>query len=227
VAALSKTVVFFALLSLALAGCGGKALRWEPRVHVVRAGESLQAIAFRYGVDAQELAAWNRIDNADLIFAGQTLRLTPAPGHKPQPQAPASNGGATPVAVRPSAPAPEWTWPAEGALLARFGDATSIGQGIDIGGNRGNPVRASAGGQVVYSGSGLLGYGKLIILKHNDSYLSAYGHNNRLLVGEGESVAAGQRIGEMGVGPGDRAILHFEIRIKGKPVDPLQYLPSR
>ncbi|MBT8131521.1 MAG: peptidoglycan DD-metalloendopeptidase family protein [Gammaproteobacteria bacterium] len=213
---------------MALLACGGKALRWEPRVHVVRSGEVLQTIAFRYGIDLQQLAAWNRIDNPDLIFEGQKIRLSPPSGYRPATKPVVVSRPAEPgqTGVYPAV-TPGWIWPADGRLIARYGDATSIGQGIDIGGNSGNPVRAAAAGEVVYSGSGLLGYGKLIILKHNESFLSAYGHNKRLLVSEGQTVTAGQQIGEMGVGPGDRALLHFEIRIKGKPVDPLQYLPTR
>ncbi|MBT8136424.1 MAG: peptidoglycan DD-metalloendopeptidase family protein [Gammaproteobacteria bacterium] len=217
---------------LLLAACGGKALRWEQRVHVVRAGDTLQAIAFRYRVDARELAAWNRIDNPDLLFPGQTLRLSAPPGYRrpvsaATSAAPRSGSSAPRDPPAASAPPLAWVWPANGPLIARFGDATSLGQGVDIGGNAGDYVLAAAAGTVVYSGSGLLGYGKLIILKHNEVYLSAYGHNDALLVGEGDIVTAGQRIGKMGFGPGERAALHFEIRIKGKPVDPLQFLPSR
>ena len=111
--------------------------------------------------------------------------------------------------------------------MRRFGDSTSLGRGLDFSGNQGDPVVASAQGKVVYSGSGLLGYGKLIILKHNDTYLSAYGHNETLLVQEGQTVQAGQRIATMGLGPGDGALLHFEIRREGKPVDPMTFLPPR
>ncbi len=234
-AALKKTTINVLLVCLVLAGCGGTALRWEHRVHVVRAGESLQTIAFRYGVDKVDLAAWNSLDDPDLIFAGQTLRLTQPAGFRP-PAAPASAGSAAsssagtasrPQDAGPPADSPVWTWPADGILLARFGKANSTGQGIDIGGKKGDLVLAAAAGSVVYSGGGLLGYGKLIILKHNNTYLSAYGHNNTLLVQEGDSVTVGQRIAKMGVGPGDRALLHFEIRRKGQPVDPIQHLPAR
>lgn len=229
------------LIALLLSACGGRALRWEPRVHVVVAGETLHAIAFRYGLDLRELAAWNGIDNPDIIFAGQRLRLSPPPG-APVAATTATPGGATGAApatgagARGSGPPPDavpalpvdgWQWPADGAVVAGYGAPTSLGRGVDVSGNQGDPVRAAAAGRVVYSGSGLLGYGNLIILKHNETYLSAYGHNETLLVGEGEHVRAGQRIATMGLGPGDRAVLHFEIRRKGKPVDPLRYLPER
>ena len=120
-----------------------------------------------------------------------------------------------------------WRWPAKGTLLDRFmaGDATK--QGIDIGGNAGDPVLAASDGVVVYSGSGLVGYGELIIIKHSDEWLSAYGHNRKRLVQEGQRVKAGQPIAEMGNSGAPRDELHFEIRRNGRPVDPLQYLPGR
>lgn len=117
----------------------------------------------------------------------------------------------------------EWVWPAKGRLLEGFSEAT---KGIDIGGKAGEPVTASAGGKVVYSGAGLRGYGKLIIIKHNNTYLSAYAHNNRILVKEGQTVVKGQKIGEMGSTDTDLVKLHFEIRKNGKPVDPLKHLPG-
>lgn len=120
-----------------------------------------------------------------------------------------------------------WAWPAEGPLVGRFSSNGSLNKGIDIGGQLGQPVVAASDGSVVYAGGGLRGYGELIIIKHSDIYVSAYGHNRRLLVREGQQVKAGQTIAEMGSTGTDRVKLHFEIRRQGKPVDPLQYLPSR
>ena len=222
-------------LLVGLAGCGGKLLRWEPRAHVVRAGDTLQAIAFRYGIDDRDLAGWNGLDDPDLIFPGQRLRLSAPSGYRPSRRARADSNrpdatvtGGTPRGSGPVTPAAgSWTWPAKGPVMRRYGDSTSLGRGLDLSGNQGDPVIASAQGKVVYSGSGLLGYGKLIILKHNDTYLSAYGHNETLLVQEGQEVQAGQRIATMGLGPGDGALLHFEIRREGKPVDPMTFLPPR
>jgi lipoprotein NlpD len=108
-------------------------------------------------------------------------------------------------------------------VLEGFSEAT---KGIDIVGKAGEPVTASAAGKVVYSGAGLRGYGKLIIIKHNNTYLSAYAHNNKILVKEGQTVAKGQKIGEMGSTDTDLVRLHFEIRKNGKPVDPLKHLPG-
>lgn len=123
--------------------------------------------------------------------------------------------------------APQWRWPASGPLLSSFQGTNALNKGIDLGGKLGEPVLAAAGGQVVYSGSGLRGYGKLLIVKHNESFLSAYAYNDRLLVKEGDFVKAGQRIADMGSSGTDRVKLHFEIRRDGTPVDPLKFLPRR
>ena len=119
-----------------------------------------------------------------------------------------------------------WEWPAQGKLLYGFGQGTNQ-KGVGIEGRSGQPVLAAAPGKVVYSGSGLRGYGKLIIIKHNASYLSVYAHNSQILVKEGQTVAKGQKIAEIGDSDSDRVALHFEIRRLGKPIDPLQYLPER
>ncbi len=121
----------------------------------------------------------------------------------------------------------QWRWPVGGPLLSSFQGSNALNKGIDLGGKLGEPVLAAAAGQVVYSGSGLRGYGKLLIVKHNETFLSAYAHNDRLLVKEGDFVKAGQRIADMGSSGTDRVKLHFEIRRDGTPVDPLKFLPRR
>ncbi|MCO6057140.1 peptidoglycan DD-metalloendopeptidase family protein [Pseudomonas sp. MOB-449] len=133
------------------------------------------------------------------------------------------------VAQNPSSTrsAAGWVWPANGPLIGRFSSNGSLNKGIDIAGELGQPVLAASDGSVVYAGSGLRGYGELVIIKHSDTYVSAYGHNRRLLVREGQQVKVGQTIAEMGSTGTDRVKLHFEIRRQGKPVDPLQYLPRR
>lgn len=120
----------------------------------------------------------------------------------------------------------EWSWPAAGKLLAGFNESSGSAKGLDIGGKSGQPVFAAASGKVVYSGSGLRGYGKLVIIKHNKTYLSAYAHNHQILVKEGQNVTKGQKIAEMGDSDADQVKLHFEIRRLGKPVDPIKYLPN-
>lgn len=126
-----------------------------------------------------------------------------------------------------SSGAPIWRWPASGALLSSFQSNSGLNKGIDIGGKLGEPVLAAAAGKVVYSGSGLRGYGKLLIVKHNETFLSAYAHNNVLRVKEGDFVKAGQVIAEMGASGTDRVKLHFEIRRDGTPIDPMKFLPRR
>lgn len=138
------------------------------------------------------------------------------------------------AAPGPSAPAPApdkapgntaWLWPVSGPVIGTFDEGTN--KGVDIAGKPGDPVVASAGGKVVYSGSGLRGYGKLVIIKHDSNYLTAYAHNQQLLVKEGDSVSKGQKIAELGSTDADRPKVHFEIRKQGRPVDPLKYLPAR
>jgi lipoprotein NlpD len=146
----------------------------------------------------------------------------------PSPSAPASN----PVPMTNPVPAGErlsgsWAWPANGVVIGKFASNGSLNKGIDIAGDLGQPVFAASDGSVVYAGSGLRGYGELVIIKHGDTYVSAYGHNRRLLVREGQQVKVGQTIAEMGSTGTDRVKLHFEIRRQGKPVDPLQFLPRR
>jgi lipoprotein NlpD len=151
--------------------------------------------------------------------------------------APAAAATATPSPTPPPsaspAPAPSasgaigWRWPADGTLAGRFAAGDPTRQGLDIAGKAGDPVRAAAAGTVVYSGNGLIGYGELVIVKHSPAWLSAYGHNRKRLVKEGDKVAAGQVIAEMGSSSASRDSLHFEIRRNGKPVDPLGLLPRR
>lgn len=151
----------------------------------------------------------------------------PSPAKKPaeKPVVVAKNHPAKPL-PKPRSDPSRWAWPAAGKVVTRFSPSKGK-KGIDIRGNVGDPVRATAGGEVVYSGKGLIGYGNLIIIKHSDAYLSAYGHNRKLLVKEGEQVKAGQKIAEMGQRPKTGSILHFEIRKNGRPVDPIRYLPNQ
>ena len=121
----------------------------------------------------------------------------------------------------------KWLWPVEGRIISNFKPNDPSRKGIDIGGKEGQPVIASASGEVVYSGSGLIGYGELIIIKHSEQLLSAYAHNRKRLVKEGEKVAAGDRIAELGKNDRSQPMLHFEIRLNGTPKDPLNYLPRR
>ncbi|KMY86467.1 Lipoprotein NlpD [Candidatus Paraburkholderia calva] len=137
----------------------------------------------------------------------------------------ALNLPATPGADNGAAAQPAFIWPARGPILGTFDDAKN--KGLNIGGAAGDPVIASADGRVVYSGNGLRGYGNLIIIKHDPTFLTAYAHNRALMVKEGDAVTKGQKIAEMGNSDSDRVMLHFEVRRQGKPVDPLKYLPPQ
>ena len=275
------------------------------KVHVIQKGDTLISIALQNGLDYRELAAWNNIENPNVIKLGESLRLSapgapvvvagsaaqPKPGEpvatpliltpmptpvtsgvntdklKAEPKAvkvPYSDaayaklsaeaaaaatssansvpGGVVVVPVPAAATiAPgvgvptaalasddiDWAWPIQpqpkGKIVASFTDAN---KGIDIGGTKNAPVLASAAGKVVYSGAGLRGYGRLVIIKHNNTWLSAYAHNEKILVMEGEGVKKGQKIAEMGNSDADQVKLHFEIRRQGKPVDPIKLLPN-
>ncbi len=144
----------------------------------------------------------------------------------PTPAAPVVTSAPIPRGSSRSAGGVQWRWPADGSLIKRFKSGDAI-PGIELAGKGGEPVRAAADGVVVYSGNGLVGYGELVIIKHNDSFLSAYGHNRKRLVKEGQRVSAGQQIAEMGATGAPRDELQFQIRQNGNPVDPLDYLPPR
>ena len=211
----------------------------------VQRGDTLYGIAFRNGVDFRDLARWNGIDSSYTIYPGQTLRLYPSGARgsstaSSKPMKPSKPVASTPARPQPAAAATRpavvqapagsgfsWRWPAEGQVIGRFSSGDATRQGIDIGGGSGQAVRAAGDGVVVYSGAGLVGYGELVIIKHSEAWLSAYGHNRKRLVNEGQNVKAGQQIAEMGRSGASRDMLHFEIRYNGKPVDPLQYLPKR
>lgn len=197
-----------------------------PAFYRVKRGDTLFRIALDHGLDYRELAGWNGLDDPERVTVGQLLRLKPPVplAGQPAPAAPTPNVPANSAPVLGEATPSTWVWPAAGPMVQGFA-AVPGAQGIDIGGERGAPVRAAAEGKVVYTGAGLRGYGKLIIIKHSTAILSAYGHNERILVREGQWVKAGQQIAEMGDGDADRVKLHFEVREHGRPVDPMAYLP--
>ncbi len=219
----------------------------KPGYYAVRPGDTLRRIGAETGQSWQNIVRWNNLENPDRIEVGQVLRVIPPsatadpsgavtrPVLPPAVVLPGGNGSTASAPV-PSAPAKApvatggdedvgWIWPASGSLIAGFDEAKN--KGLDIGGKAGDAVLAAADGRVVYAGAGLRGYGNLIILKHNNTYLTAYAHNQALLVKEDQSVQRGQKIAEMGNSDADRVKLHFEIRRQGKPVDPSRYLPTR
>ena len=227
----------------------------KPGYYTVKPGDTLIRIGLDSGQNWRDINRWNNIDNPNQIEAGQVLRVSPPAASDVAVTRPVANAPATAVitplppqgqvAAKPAAASPvpspvsqaqapaaaggeeeiAWLWPAQGTPIAGFDEVKN--KGIDIAGNAGEPVLASADGRVVYAGAGLRGYGNLVILKHNNTYLTAYAHNQNLLVKEDQSVRKGQKIAEMGNSDADRVKLHFEIRRQGKPVDPIKYLPPR
>jgi lipoprotein NlpD len=224
----------------------------KPGYYTVKPGDTLIRIGLENGQNWRDVVRWNGIENANLIEVGQVLRVVPpsvdpsavaargvtapkvdvrpldarpgAPGAGAAPAEPPAVAGATQPA-RDSDDEPAWSWPAAGNVLAGFDESKQ--KGLAINGKAGDPVLAAADGRVVYAGSGLRGYGNLVIVKHNNIYLSAYAHNQALLVKEDQVVRRGQKIAEMGASDADRVQLHFEIRRQGKPIDPAKLLPTR
>ena len=201
---------------------------WNRDTHIVRKGETLFSIAWRYGKDTEDLARWNRLGDGSLIHPGQVLKLS---GSSSSSRSASSQTSATPreptrLPSIPAEPPPRWASPTKGRIAVKFGAKPGTGTGVLIDGKTGQAIRAAASGRVVYAGSGLIGYGQLIILKHNDTYLSAYGYNASLLVKEGDQIRKGQKIATMGEGPERKARLHFEIRRNGEPIDPQRQLPA-
>ncbi|AKM29956.1 peptidase [Pandoraea faecigallinarum] len=232
-----------------LAGCAGSPAYGPVPAgsYRVQSGDTLYGIARANSVSTADLVRWNSLPDADRIEVGQVLRVVPPPGSASAPATVASSGGTTPPArpraqARPSkpaskpAPAPAaprtatnkipMTWPATGNVLANYNGSSN--KGIDIGGKSGDPIYAAAAGKVVYAGNGLRGYGNLVMIQHENGYLTAYAHNRELLVKEGAAVAKGQTIARMGDTDSHGVVkLHFEVRQKGTPFNPSDFLPPR
>ena len=227
-----------------------------PAAYLVQRGDTLYSIAFHYGLDYRKIAAINYIAAPYTIYPGQYLLLketAPRPATRPRPvvtpgktsSSPANTStsvsssvpkpvsGVPPVKAKPNSTATEfvgskvsaWRWPTSGRVIRGY--SATVHKGIDIGGKRGDAIHAVAAGRVVYAGNGIVGFGDLLIIKHNEVYLSAYGHNDKLLVAEGQNIIAGQKIAEKGNSGTDTVKLHFEIRKEGKPIDPKRLLPRR
>jgi murein DD-endopeptidase MepM/ murein hydrolase activator NlpD len=225
-----------------LAACGTASV--APGYYRVERGDTLSQIARAHRQSVQSIARWNNLSNPNAIEKGQVLRVAPPGGtaratrNEPSTAANATQGNAggnrasgdpARAALRPPPSAPangiKLIWPAAGTTVRGFNGTNS--KGVDIANSAGTPVIAAASGTVVYAGDGLRGYGNLLILKHNADFLTAYAHNQRLLVKEGQSVAQGQQIAEMGNTDNDRVALHFELRYRGQSIDPSRYLPPR
>ena len=212
-----------ALLALALfaSGCASHP-ETPPATYTVKRGDTLYSIATRFGLDYHEVARRNRVSNDYRISPGQVLVLG---------RATAAGRNITPSPVTPSPaevmdPVPVWMWPTQCGTVSST-ERPNGGRGLTIAGRAGQDIRAAAAGKIVYTGAGLLGYGQLIIIKHNETYLTAYGHTHTLNIKEGDVVQAGQTIATMGNGPSGSPLLYFEIRVHGRPVDPLSLLPRQ
>jgi lipoprotein NlpD len=242
-----KFVIVFLIIQ-GLWGCGSHIY------HFVEPGETLYSISWAYGHDYREVAQWNNIRPPYVVKRGQRLRVAAINNNERVEKSPkkhiknnvqadsgrAGKGGISSadtkgaenlppvVSHTTGAKALVWKWPVKGGKIVETFDAGNPArQGVDLKGNFGQPVYSAEAGRVVYSGGGLKHYGKLIIVKHNETFLSAYAHNKRLFVKEGDVLKAGQRIAEMGSTGTNTTKLHFEIRRNGKPVNPLSYLPRR
>jgi lipoprotein YgeR len=218
-----------ATLFAALAACGSAPV--GPGFYRVERGDTVSKIARENRTSVTNIKRWNSMTNPDAIEVGQVLRVAPPPG-----TATASTGSSTASAAKNDAaadslaqskagPGVSLVWPAQGTVVHTFDGKNS--KGIDIANDPGTPVIAAAAGSVVYAGNGLRGYGNMLIVKHNDDYLTAYAHNRALLVKEGQTVQQGQQIAEMGDTDSNRTMLHFEVRYLGRSTDPARYLPPR
>ncbi|MEX0738387.1 MAG: peptidoglycan DD-metalloendopeptidase family protein [Pseudohongiella sp.] len=221
--------------------------RTQARTHTVARGDTLYSIAWTHNIDYRRLALVNNLSAPYTIYPGQQLNLSDSGVSESAisalPDIPASPAGELAVSggQRPQAAIDarrtgiittrevegvNWQWPADGRMLSMFSESGSS-RGIDIAGVQGQAVYAAADGDVVYAGSGIQGAGNLVILRHSARHLSAYMYNRDMVVSEGDRVRAGDKVAEMGSGPGGRDMLHFEVRVDGKPTDPVRFLPSR
>jgi lipoprotein NlpD len=251
--AIATVIAALLLASCASTGNAPVSSAQGPGWYTVKRSDTLYSIAWRYGLDYHQLAQWNNIDANTTIYPGQRLRLLKPHGQ----DTPGVSAGASPGAGTESSASSatssgssskststgytgssakvesaalrnpgKWIWPTEGKPLNTFLASQLDRRGIDIAGKQGQPVIAVADGKVVYSGNGLAGYGNLIIIKHSETYLSAYAYCQERLVEEGMAVKAGKLVARMGQND-NVAMLHFEIRRNGKPVDPMKYLPKQ
>jgi lipoprotein NlpD len=207
--------------------------------YTVRRGDTLYSIALDHGADYREVAQWNNLDDPTKIQVGQQLRVVPPPGQaqigsvrsparveaRPLNEEPGRAQSPRPAPVAPpAAGASLFGWPAKGRILAEFAEPRR--KGIDIDGKPGDPVVAAAAGRVTYVGTGIQGMGKLVVIKHDNGFITVYAHNKDIVVKEQQAVARGQKIAEIGSTDAERPKLHFQIRKGAAPVDPLLYLPK-
>jgi lipoprotein NlpD len=206
----------------------GVPLPVEAGFYRVNEGDTLERIAKSFGRTPASVARWNKMPVTGPVSVGQVLRVAPPVSAESQPAAVAPlrpAASAKPGQVSATSETARFKWPVPGPVNVKF--AAGRSKGIELGGRAGEPVRAAEGGKVVYVGASVKAYGRLIVIKHDGHFVTAYGNNRKLLVKEGAVVTQGQTIAEMGTDKGGSAVLKFEVRKDGKPVDPLTYLPKR
>lgn len=219
---------------LLLAGCSSKSSipargSYHEATWTVKRGDTLWRVAHASGSSVKALARLNGLSAPYTLEVGQKLRLKGSAAASSAKSTSRKTSGASRSSVAKAAPPPVgsrcWRWPAQGKVVIPFSSAQGGNKGIDIAAQRGAPVYAAGAGKVVYAGNRLRGYGNLILLKHGEDYITAYGHNERILVTEGQQVKAGQQIATMGSSGASQVGLHFQIRYRATAIDPQRYLP--
>lgn len=229
-------IAIMLLSSLIVAGCSSSSDSGS--TYTVKRGDTLYAISRSTGTSVRDLARLNNISPPYTIEVGQKLKLNSGSGTTAKAGASGKKSSAKrTAAVTPSSAVPQsswppvgkrcWRWPTSGKVVLPYSTSDGGNKGIDIAGKRGQPVYAAGAGKVVYVGNQLRGYGNLIMIKHNEDYISAYAHNDKLMVNNGQSVKIGQQIATMGSSDADSVRLHFQIRYRATAIDPLRYLPPQ
>ena len=223
-----KSLFFVILLITFVSGCMHPHMELsEEKRHFVRYGETLYFIAWRYGINPQDLIVWNKISDKALIYPGQILKLSSPKNIRSteslSPRIQKKTNMVKKGAIQSNA---KWRLPTKGNVIKQFKKKSSTSSGILFDGILGQAVIVSSDGEVVYAGNGLSGFGQLVIVKHNDVFLSAYGYNETIQVNSGDFIKQGQQIATMGLGPTKSPQLYFEIRQYGDPIDPMKLIPS-
>lgn len=222
------------MLGLALSGCAGNSSEgsYSGSVYTVKRGDTLSRISRMTGTSVRDLARMNGISPPYTIEVGQKLKVSGASSSSTKKSAASKTAKVVPSSAVPQSSWPPvgqrcWRWPASGKVVMKYSTSEGGNKGIDIAGSRGQPVYAAGAGKVVYVGNQLRGYGNLVMIKHNEDYITAYAHNDKLMVNNGQSVKIGQQIATMGSSDADSVRLHFQIRYRATAIDPLRYLPPQ
>lgn len=224
------------IIGFALSGCAGNSSKSEGSysgsVYTVKRGDTLSRISRMTGTSVRDLARMNGISPPYTIEIGQKLKVSGASKSSGRKKSSSQTAKVTPSSAVPKSSWPPvgqrcWRWPASGKVVMTYSTSEGGNKGIDIAGSRGQPVYAAGAGKVVYVGNQLRGYGNLVMIKHNEDYITAYAHNDKLMVNNGQNVKIGQQIATMGSSDADSVRLHFQIRYRATAIDPLRYLPPQ